>query len=87
MQSGRVIGTARATIKHESLVGQRILIVQPLGAKDQKDGGPLLVIDQLGAAIGDRVMMTSDGKLAADQMKSKTSPVRWCTMGIEDPVA
>jgi ethanolamine utilization protein EutN len=84
MQPALVIGTARATAKHPSLVGQRMLVVQPIGVNDQYDGAPLLAVDQLGASPGDRVMMTSDGSLASKLMNSKTSPVRWVTMGIID---
>jgi ethanolamine utilization protein EutN len=84
MQPAIVIGTTRATAKHPSLVGQRLLVVQPIGVADQSDGPPLLAVDQLGATRGDRVMMTSDGSLAAKLLNSKTSPVRWVTMGIID---
>ena len=84
MQPAIVIGTARATAKHPSMVGQRLLIVQPIGVSDAADGPPLIAVDQLGATRGDRVMLTSDGKLAQQMLSSKTSPVRWVTMGIID---
>lgn len=84
MQSALVIGTTRATVKHESLNGQRLLIVQPLGANDSPDGGPMIAIDQLGAGRGDRVMITSDGRYTRSLVNHSNTPVRWCTIGILD---
>ena len=52
MQLGRVVGQAVATVKHASLAGWKLLVVQPLTAANQPDGEPLLVIDHLGAGVG-----------------------------------
>ncbi|MFM8582025.1 MAG: EutN/CcmL family microcompartment protein, partial [Planctomycetaceae bacterium] len=38
MQLGQVIGRATATIKHPTLTGWRLLIVQPLDAAGGPDG-------------------------------------------------
>jgi ethanolamine utilization protein EutN len=84
MQPALVLGTARGTIKHPSMNGQRLLVCQPLGLNDASDGPPQLVVDQLGATRGDRVMLTSDGKYANQLLGSTTSPVRWTTLGIID---
>lgn len=84
MQQAKVIGTAVATTKHPSMTGWRLLIVQPLGISDQSDGDPALVVDHLGAGIGDRVLISSDGKGARQLLKDQTSPVRWFVMGICD---
>lgn len=84
MQQAKVIGTAVASTKHPSMIGWRLLIVQPLGISDQYDGDPALVVDHLGAGIGDRVLISSDGKGARQLIKDQTSPVRWFVMGICD---
>jgi ethanolamine utilization protein EutN len=84
MLSATVIGTTRATIKHSSLNGQRLLIVQPLGADDKFDGGPMIAVDQLGAGKGDRVILTSDGAYTRKLVNNNLTPVRWCTIGIVD---
>ena len=49
MQLGRVIGTATATLKHESMHGQRLLVVQPQLVDGSPDGDPLLAVDGVGA--------------------------------------
>ncbi len=84
MQLGRVVGHATATIKHASLVGWRLLIVQPLDAERRADGEPLLVLDGLGSRAGDTIVMTSDGKGARELVAGETSPARWFAMGITD---
>jgi ethanolamine utilization protein EutN len=86
MQLARIIGTATATVKHPSLAGARLLVGQPLMA-DRKtpDGDPQLVIDTLSAAVGDLVVITSDGRMLRDLLGSDTTPARWSTIGLVDP--
>lgn len=84
MNLARVIGNATATVKHPSMQGWRLLIVQPLSASGGDDGEPLLAIDSLGAPIGSDVIITSDGKEVSAVMKSNNTPVRWMVMGLPD---
>ena len=76
-----VIGSATATVKHSSLNGWRMLIVQPLDANYGPDGGPLIAIDSLGSCVGQRVMITSDGSAVRDALGANDSPVRWLVLG------
>jgi ethanolamine utilization protein EutN len=85
MQIGKVIGTATATVKHSSLEGWKLLIVQLQAADGESpDGDPLLAVDVLGAGVGESVMLTSDGASTRELMKSETTPVRWTVLGICD---
>jgi ethanolamine utilization protein EutN len=84
MQLARVLGHAVSTIKHPSMHGWRLLIVQPLASDEKPDGEPLLAIDSLGSAVQDRVIISNDGSGARQLVGSKTSPVRWFVMGIQD---
>ncbi len=85
MHRAQVIGNATATVKHPTLVGQKLLIVQPLRADGHRpDGDPLLVVDAVGAGAGQRVLITSDGRAARRLLKTDATPVRWTTIGIED---
>jgi ethanolamine utilization protein EutN len=84
MQLAHVIGNAVSTVKHPSLHGCRLLVVQPLGADDKPDGEPLLAIDSVGSARNDRVIISNDGTGARQIVGSKTSPARWFVMGIQD---
>jgi ethanolamine utilization protein EutN len=86
MQLARIIGTATATVKHPSLAGARLLVGQPLAAdRTSPDGDPQLVVDTLAAAVGDLVVITSDGRLLRDLLGSDTTPARWSTIGLVDP--
>lgn len=85
MQLGRVVGTATATVKHESMVGAKLLVVQPLLADRRRpDGFPVLAIDQLGAGRGEMVLLTSDGKSVRGMLGHDRTPVRWAVIGLED---
>ncbi|NBV45034.1 MAG: ethanolamine utilization protein EutN [Planctomycetia bacterium] len=85
MQLARIIGTATATVKHPSLCGARLLVVQPLLAdRTSPDADPQLAIDTVAAGIGDLVLITSDGRLLRDRLGSDTTPARWSAIGIID---
>lgn len=84
MQIARVIGHATSTVKHAALPGWKLSIVEVLDDQGQSEGEPMLVIDSQGAARGDRVIITSDGKYVQELMQSKNSPVRWAVMGLID---
>jgi ethanolamine utilization protein EutN len=85
MQLARVLGTATATIKHPTLVGAKLLIVQPTLADGKlPDGDPLIAVDGVGAGRGETVMLTSDGRGARELLKAEATPVRWTIIGIKD---
>jgi ethanolamine utilization protein EutN len=86
MQLAAVIGHATSTVKHPTLVGLRMLIVQPLDAQQGPDGPPIIAIDSLGGSRGDRVMISSDGKAARELVGAQNSPIRWVTIGLIDEI-
>ena len=85
MQIGRVIGHATSTIKHPSMKGTKLLVVQPY-LKDgvTPDADPQLCVDVVGAGVGENVLITSDGKYAREFLKADNTPVRWSIIGIRD---
>jgi ethanolamine utilization protein EutN len=64
--------------------GWKLLVAQPLTVDEKPDGEPILVIDDLGAGLNDRVIVCNDGAGTRTLMGSKNSPVRWFVMGICD---
>jgi ethanolamine utilization protein EutN len=84
MQIGQVIGTATATVKHPSLIGWKLLIVQFVGPDDKIDGEPVAMLDSLGAGIGDRVIASNDGGGVQALVGTKATPARWFVAGIVD---
>ncbi|MBH57601.1 MAG: EutN/CcmL family microcompartment protein [Planctomycetaceae bacterium] len=85
MQEARVMGTAISTMKHESMVGSKLLIVQPyLVDGKSPDGFPLLALDTFGAGKGDTVIITSDGRAMRELLQADATPARWSVAGIKD---
>jgi ethanolamine utilization protein EutN len=84
MMIGLVEGNTTATIKHPSMEGWKLLIIQPLDGKNAPDGDPVLAIDRLGAGHGTRVLISNDGKGARDMVGDTNSPVRWTVVGLCD---
>jgi ethanolamine utilization protein EutN len=84
MQLGTVIGHATSTIKHPSLNGWRLLVVQPLGASRGADGDPVVAVDRFGAGAGETVILDSDGRGARQYVGDPKTPVRWFVAGIVD---
>ncbi|MBC8350872.1 MAG: EutN/CcmL family microcompartment protein [Planctomycetes bacterium] len=84
MLKGLVVGTATSTVKHASMERQCLLVVQPRLVDGKPDGDPLLAVDIVGAGVGERVMLTSDGRGAREYLGVDATPVRWTTIGIED---
>ncbi len=85
MQLAKVLGNAVATVKHDSLTGLKMLLVAPLKADGISiDGDPLLAVDGVGAGRGETVIISSDGRGAAELIGRNDSPVRWTIAGIRD---
>ncbi|MFO0876469.1 MAG: EutN/CcmL family microcompartment protein [Gemmataceae bacterium] len=84
MQVGRVVGYATSTVKHPSLNGWRLLVIQFETPEGKADGEPVLAIDHLGAAQGARVIGTTDAVLIRELTGAKNSPIRWSIMGLAD---
>jgi len=84
MQLGTVIGYATSTIKHPSLNGWRMAIVQLLNNARLPEGDAVVAVDSIGSGAGDTVILNSDGKAARELVGDQKSPVRWFVIGIVD---
>ena len=85
MQRARVIGNITSIMKHDSLQGQKMLLVVPVSRDGQGDGDPSVVFDNLGAGPGDLVLITSDGRYTGnDIIGTRATPARWGVAGIVD---
>jgi ethanolamine utilization protein EutN len=84
MQIARVVGHGVSTVKHPSLHGWRLLLVQMLTPDGKEDGEPILAIDNLGAGAGDEVIVSNDGAGARQLVGARDSPVRWMVLGLRD---
>jgi ethanolamine utilization protein EutN len=81
MLLARVIGHGTATLRHRSLRGAKLLLVQPLRSLTRE---PVLALDRLQAHSGDLVLISSDGLGARQMLDDDTSPARWSVVGLVD---
>ncbi len=79
MLTGKIIGTATSSVKHPTLQGWKMLLVQLSDGAD-----PVLAIDALGAGPGMNVIISSDGKFTSQQIGTPATPVRWSVIGVAD---
>lgn len=84
MLLGTVIGHATATIKHHSMNGWRLVIVQPVNSRREPEADPVVAVDKLGSGPGQVVVMNSDGRAARELIGDDKSPVRYFVIAISD---
>jgi ethanolamine utilization protein EutN len=86
MQIATVIGNAVSTVKHPSMQGRKLMICLPRMADGvTTDGYPIVAVDGIGAGVGEKVIITSDGRGAREMLNVDATPVRWTIVGIQDP--
>jgi ethanolamine utilization protein EutN len=87
----RITGSIVATQKADSMVGQKLLVVEPLrvNEKNKKDlqptGRTFIVVDAIGAGEGE-VVLCVQGSSARFMPETKTLPVDAAIIGIVDQV-
>jgi microcompartment protein CcmK/EutM len=84
MLLARIEGNVTATRKHPSFEGWRLLICQPINNAGEPEGVLQVAIDAHGAAMHQRVIISSDGSAARKAVGDEKSPARWMVVGIVD---
>lgn len=84
MRLAVIRGYVTSTVKHPSFDGCRLLVAQPVDDCDRPDGAPQVVIDEQGAALHQRVLISSDGLYARTYLGDTHSPARWWVVGVVD---
>jgi ethanolamine utilization protein EutN len=83
MQIAKVLGTVVASDKHESLVGVRLLVIQPQDENGVPDGDAIVAADPLQAGPGEIVEWTT-GREAALALPDTYAPVDAAIVRIVD---
>jgi ethanolamine utilization protein EutN len=86
MLIGMVIGDVVATQKVASHEGRKILMVQPVQLDGTDRGDPILALDAVGAGIGERVLLTTEGFSAMTAVGRPNSAIDSAVIGIIDSV-
>lgn len=84
MLLARVEGNVVATRKYPSFEGWRLIICQPINSAGEPEGAPQVAIDAQGAAMHQRVIISSDGMATRKAVGDDKSPARWMIVGIVD---
>ncbi|MGL5512364.1 MAG: EutN/CcmL family microcompartment protein [Sporomusa sp.] len=85
MWVGKIIGTLVATPKHDSLTGNKLLIVQPVNFGVGARSTPIVAIDAIGAGTGESVLVV-DGSSARHVTGNSQSAVDAAIIGIIDSI-
>jgi microcompartment protein CcmK/EutM len=85
MQLGRVIGTVVCTMKDARLIGQKLLVVQPLDRNGHSKGKPLVALDSVGAGAGETIYWCR-GKEASFPFLPDEVPTEATIVGIVDEI-
>ncbi|HET6142695.1 MAG TPA: EutN/CcmL family microcompartment protein [Candidatus Acidoferrales bacterium] len=86
MLIGIVIGDVVASQKVASHEGRKILMVQPIQLDGTDRGEAVLALDAVGAGIGERVLLTTDGFSAMTAVGRPNSPIDSAVIGVIDTV-
>jgi ethanolamine utilization protein EutN len=86
MLIAHVIGELISTHKHESHVGRKALIVQPLDLDGSKRGDPVIAFDAVDAGVGDRVLLVTEGFSAMTSVGRPESPIDMAVVGVIDRI-
>lgn len=81
----RIVGNATSVVAHPSVRGQTLFICQPIGKEGGDEGEPFVAVGaKLGAGIGSRVIVSTDGIHARDLAHDPHSPIRNSVIGVVD---
>jgi len=83
----KVKGTVTATLKHQSYIGKKVLVVQPIEHNSfNEKGGSFLAVDSVQAGVGDIVLVAREGSTARQVLGLDTDPFHSVILGIVDEV-
>lgn len=85
MMMGKVVGAVVSTQKLDSLVGKKLMIVQPINAEKQNIRFQQVAADTVGAGVGDMVLLAS-GHSARAAFNSPSDAVDYAIVGIIDTI-
>jgi ethanolamine utilization protein EutN len=81
----RVIGTLWATRKDENMKGFKLQVIQPLNAKREQAGAPIIAVDTVGAGQGETVFYITSRE-AVIPLPVEMAPVDASIVGIVDRI-
>jgi microcompartment protein CcmK/EutM len=81
----KIIGTVVSTRKDDTLIGKKVLIVQPLDARLENDGRTEVAVDSVGSGVGE-IVLVARGSSAGKIFDNKNTPIDCTIIAIVDTV-
>lgn len=81
MRIGYVIGSVHSTKKYPTLIGNKLLIVQPLDHSLKKTGNPIVCVDCIGAGSNEMVIFV-EAREATLPLEDRLTPTDATITGI-----
>lgn len=81
----RVVGNVVCTKKDDKLVGNKLLLVQPVELDGKAKGSPLVAIDAVGSGEGELVLIVQ-GSSARQTSRTENTPVDCTIFAIVDTI-
>ncbi len=78
---GKVIGSVVATRKNTNLIGQKLMLVEPIGKSGNST--TIVAIDDVGAGIGE-IVIVAEGSAARIGCGHEKAPIDAAIVGIVD---
>ncbi len=85
MVLARVIGTIWATRKYDTVKGYKLQFIQPIDAKMNEVGDPIIAVDTIGAGPGEIVFYATSSE-SVIAMDVDMAPVDASIVGIVDSI-
>src|ERR1017187_2862151 len=85
MYLGRVVGCVWATVKDPSLVGQRLLVIQPMTPDLRDSGKRLICLDATGAGAGEPIHCVKEKEASCPFLPSEVA-ADTAVVGIVDSI-
>jgi ethanolamine utilization protein EutN len=85
MMLGRIIGNVVCTMKNASLVGHKLLLVQPIDRHRRDKGRPFVAVDSVGAGAGETIYWCR-GREASFPFLPNDIPTEATIVGIVDTI-
>ena len=81
----KIVGNVVATKKNDTLIGYKLMVIQPINADMTERGHQLVAADYVGAGLGEYVLVGSGSSVRVEE-KRKSSLVDMAIIGIIDEI-
>ena len=85
MYIAKVVGNVVATKKNDTLMGSKLMIVQPVNSALKKEGPEEVAADFVGAGIGEYVLVGSGSSVSVEE-EIRIATIELAIIGIIDDV-